>query len=147
MFHVRLVSPLFAASLLAQAVAPAARGPIVLAIDSKASQVVIEVGKSGVLSFAGHRHEVVAEAQGSVTFDPDNWQRSSVELKFDTGSLRVTGKGEPAADVPEVQRVMLSEQVLDAFPLISSPRAASLWTSGPGTPGLSPSTVSCRCTA
>ena len=114
------MSLVFAAGLLARAAVPPARGPIELAIDPNASQVSIEVGKAGVLSFAGHLHEVAAQARGRVMFDPDDWRRSSVELEFDAAALRVTGKGEPPADVPDVQRVMLSEQVLDTkrFPLI-----------------------------
>jgi polyisoprenoid-binding protein YceI len=113
MFHVRLVSLLCAASLLARAEASPARGSIELAIDPTASQVVIEVGKSGMLSFAGHLHEVTAPVQGRVMFDPDDWRRSSVSLDFDAAALKVTGKGESPAEVPEVQRVMLSDQVLD----------------------------------
>jgi polyisoprenoid-binding protein YceI len=34
-------------------------------------------------------------------------------LEFDASALKVTGKGEPPDDVPEVQRVMLSDRVLD----------------------------------
>ena len=121
MFHVRLMSLLFAASLLVRVAASPARGPIELAIDSNASQVAIEVGKSGMLSFAGHLHEVTAPVQGRVMFDADDWRRSSVLLDFDASALRVTGKGESPSDVPEVQRVMLSDQVLDAkrFPRIT----------------------------
>lgn len=120
MFHARLGNLAFAAALLAQVAAPTGHGQIVLAIDSDASQVVINVGKAGVLSFAGHIHEIAAQARGHVTFDLDNWQRSSIALEFNAASMRVTGKGEPPADVPDVQRTMLSDQVLDAnrFPLI-----------------------------
>jgi polyisoprenoid-binding protein YceI len=95
--------------------------PIPLAVDNADSRVEIRVGKAGLLGFAGHPHEVLAPiASGRIAFDPATWERSSVVLAFDAASLRVTGKGEPAADVPEVQRVMLSERVLDAqrFPSI-----------------------------
>jgi len=34
-------------------------------------------------------------------------------VTFEATALKVTGKGEPSEDVPEVQRVMLSDQVLD----------------------------------
>lgn len=100
----------------------AASGPTVLAIDSAQSRVVIDVGKAGVFSFAGHIHEVVSSAVGGrVTFDPADWSRASVSLDFDAAALRVSGKGESAADVPEVQRVMLSDKVLDIarFPKIT----------------------------
>lgn len=77
------------------------------------SRVVIQVGKAGAFGFAGHSHDVEAPVTGSVTVDTSDFARSVVLLEFDSASLRVTGKGEPAQDVPEVQRVMLSERVLD----------------------------------
>ena len=96
--------------------------PAVLTIDAANSHVFIDVGKTGLFGFAGHDHEVIAPAvRGQVTFDPGDWQRSSVSLEFDASALRVTGKGDPPADVPEVQRVMLSERVLDSgrFPTVA----------------------------
>ena len=96
--------------------------PAVLTIDAAESRVEIEVGKAGLLGFAGHAHDVVEPAvSGRVTFDPSDWGRSSVSLEFDASALRVTGKGEPLSDVPEVQRVMMSNQVLDVarFPKIA----------------------------
>lgn len=78
------------------------------------SRVLIHVGKAGAFGFAGHAHEVEAPVTGSVTIDRADPGRSTVVLEFATASLRVTGKGEPAGDVAEVQRVMLSDRVLDA---------------------------------
>jgi polyisoprenoid-binding protein YceI len=107
--------------LLVHAAATAGHGPSVLAIDAADSQVVILVGKAGMLSFAGHTHEVVAPSvRGRVSFDPMDWPRASVSLEFDAAALRVTGKGESASDVPAVQKAMLGDQVLDAtrFPKI-----------------------------
>jgi len=77
------------------------------------SRVVIHVGKAGAFAFAGHAHDVVAPVTGSVTVDPSDLARATVLLEFDSASLRVTGEGEPPADVPEVQRTMLGERVLD----------------------------------
>jgi polyisoprenoid-binding protein YceI len=108
--------------LAAQPVAPPAPGPTVLTIDAAASHVTILVGKAGVLSFAGHAHEVVAPAvRGRVTFDPTDWPHASVSLEFDAARLRVTGKGEAASDVPAVEHTMLGEQVLDVqhFPTVA----------------------------
>jgi polyisoprenoid-binding protein YceI len=83
-------------------------------VEPAASSITIRVGKSGLLSFAGHEHEVIAPSVGgSVALDASTVARSSVSLEFDAAALKVTGKGEPAADVPEVQRVMLSDRVLD----------------------------------
>ena len=93
----------------------------VLTIDRAASQVTIHVGKAGLFRFAGHTHEVIAQdVRGTVSLDRTNPARSSVQLEIATTSLVVTGRGEPSEDVPEVQRVMLSEQVLDVerFPTI-----------------------------
>ena len=85
------------------------------ALDANASQVVVHVGKAGLLSIAGHEHEVVSGGMhGTVSADPERIEQASVDVWFDAGALRVTGKGEPAADIPSVQETMLSSQVLDA---------------------------------
>ena len=85
------------------------------AIDPARSRALIEVGKAGALSFlAGHTHEVMGSAiRGAVDLDTEAVARSTVRLEIDATALKVTGKGEPPKDVPEVQRVMLSEKVLD----------------------------------
>jgi polyisoprenoid-binding protein YceI len=91
-----------------------AQGPQKYSIDPGATSVMIHVGKAGMFAFAGHDHEVAAPAvQGTITMDPADPTRSTLTLTFDAAAMKVTGKGEPAADVPEVQRVMLSERVLD----------------------------------
>jgi polyisoprenoid-binding protein YceI len=83
-------------------------------VDPNASHVVINVDKGGLLSFAGHTHEVLAPvAAGMVVFDPDDLSTASVRVEFETSALRVSGRGEPADDVPTVQRTMESERVLD----------------------------------
>ena len=98
------------------------QGPMVLTIDAAGSRVSIDVGRSGVFGFAGHNHEVLAPAvSGRVAFDPGDWQHATVTLQFDAAALRVTGKGDPPADIPEVQRVMLSDEVLAVkrFPTVA----------------------------
>ena len=83
-------------------------------VDQAASSVLIQVGKGGVFSFAAHDHEVAAPAlAGTVVLDQADASKSSVSLEFDATALKVTGKGEPAKDVPEVQATMLSDRVLD----------------------------------
>jgi polyisoprenoid-binding protein YceI len=84
------------------------------------SRVIIHVGKAGAFGFAGHSHEVTAPVTGSIIVVVSDPTRSEVALEFDSASLRVSGKDEPAADVPEVQRVMVSDRVLDVkrFPKI-----------------------------
>lgn len=110
-----------AAWLLAEALVRTGSGPTVLAVDAADSQVLIEVGKAGVFGFAGHAHQVsAADVHGQVTFDQADLSQSGVSLEFGAAALRVTGKDEPPADVSEVQRVMLSDRVLDVerFPAI-----------------------------
>jgi polyisoprenoid-binding protein YceI len=84
-------------------------------IDASRSRATIEVGKAGLLGFAaGHTHEVVASGiTGSVSLDSVDLARSSAHVTIDASTLQVTGKGEPADDVPKVQATMVSAQVLD----------------------------------
>ena len=83
-------------------------------IDSAASTVAVNVGRAGLFAFAGHDHEVIAPAmQGAVFLDSEDVSRSRLTLQFDATAMKVTGRGEPADDVAEVQRVMLSDRVLD----------------------------------
>jgi polyisoprenoid-binding protein YceI len=99
-----------------------AAGPRTFTADTARSHAMIEVGKSGAFSFAGHTHEVEAPlTSGVIHFDPDMPSRSDVRLEFNAAAMRVTGKGESADDVPKVQETMLGEQVLDVkkYPTIA----------------------------
>jgi polyisoprenoid-binding protein YceI len=101
---------------------PAAQGTEQFQVDPAATSILVQVGRSGIFGFAGHDHEVVmAAGTGRIAVDRLAIGRSSVFLEFDAASLKVTGRGEPAEDVPEVQRVMLSERVLDVarYPAIA----------------------------
>ena len=96
--------------------------PTQFAVIPEASHVTIEVGKTGMLSFAGHAHEILAPGvSGTVIVDEADPSRSSVSLEFRAASLRVSGAGEPPADVPKVQETMLGPSVLDVarFPSVS----------------------------
>jgi polyisoprenoid-binding protein YceI len=111
-----------AAWLVAQAPIHAGVGSTVLTIDAANSQVLVQVGKAGVFGFAGHAHEVTAaNVSGQVVVNRADLSQASVSFDVAAASLRVSGKDEPPADVGEVQRVMLSDRVLDAarFPRIS----------------------------
>ena len=99
-----------------------AAGPRTFAVDTQRSRALIDVGKTGAFSFAGHTHEVEAPlTSGVVHLDPDALSRSDVRLEFNAAAMRVTGKGESADDVPKVQETMLGEQVLDVkkYPTIT----------------------------
>jgi polyisoprenoid-binding protein YceI len=101
--------------------APVQAAPRSYTLDPAHSRMTIHVGKAGLFGFAGHEHEVVAGAfRGSATLDLERPAQSSVDLTFDAGALRVTGQGEPPADVPQVQAAMVGATCLDAgrFPAI-----------------------------
>jgi polyisoprenoid-binding protein YceI len=100
---------------------PAAAATRTFAIDSNASSVRVHVGKTGIGSFAGHEHEVVARSvRGKVDADFDDLPRSSVEMLVDASSLTVAPDGEPEGDAPKVEKAMKGPQVLHAirFPSI-----------------------------
>jgi polyisoprenoid-binding protein YceI len=86
------------------------------------STVRIEVGKSGAFGFvAGHAHEVEGQIHGTVKVDPSEMTHAEIHLTIRAADLRVSGKGEPPADVPKVQERMLGPDVLDVarFPEIA----------------------------
>ena len=99
-----------------------AAGPRTFTVEPQQSRALVDVGKSGAFSFAGHTHEVEAPiASGVVQLDTDDPSRNNVRLEFNATAMRVTGRGEPPDDVPKVQQIMLSEQVLDVkrYPAIT----------------------------
>jgi len=109
------------AAALAASTALAAAGPRTFNVEVQRSRALIDVGKSGAFSFAGHTHEVEAPLRsGVIHLDADALSRSDVRLEFDASTMRVTGKGESADDVPKVTQTMLGDQVLDVkkFPRI-----------------------------
>jgi polyisoprenoid-binding protein YceI len=95
------------------ALAAAAEAPYTV-VESK-SGVRVHVGKSGLLSFAGHLHEVQAPVTGVITADPENLGGSSVELTFTSARLSVSPEGEPKGDAPKVEEVMRGSTVLDVL--------------------------------
>jgi polyisoprenoid-binding protein YceI len=100
--------------VLVFALATAAGAPSYV-LDPQRSSVTIHVGKAGLFKGAGHEHAVAAGTfRGSVVADEVDLSRSSVEAVWQSAGLKVTGDGEPAKDVPEVQAVMVGPRVLDA---------------------------------
>jgi polyisoprenoid-binding protein YceI len=85
-------------------------------IDTQRSTLTIKVFKSGVFSFAGDDHEIRAPiSSGSV-----NEQEKTVELTVDARKLQVLDPKLSADKRAEVQKKMLSGDVLDPehFPQI-----------------------------
>src|SRR6266850_2874768 len=83
-------------------------------IQSTGSEVRIHVRRGGLLSAAGHDHEVIAPVvAGKVHMEPQRIEQATIELTFNASALKVSAQGEPPDDVPKVQQAMLSEKVLD----------------------------------
>ncbi len=92
----------------------AAAAPRTFAIDGNKSSASAHVGKTGIGSFAGHEHSVVAQTiQGEVVLDLEELSRSSVDLIVSARSLKVSEQGEPDGDAPKVQQAMRGPDVLD----------------------------------
>jgi polyisoprenoid-binding protein YceI len=82
-------------------------------VSERDSAVRVHVGKAGLLSFAGHLHEVAAPVTGSITADPADVGASAVELTFPTARFQVVPDHEPTGDAPKVEDVMRGTRVLD----------------------------------
>ena len=90
-------------------------------VDSKVSSVRVHVGKTGIGSFAGHEHEIVARSvKGEVAADFADLSQSSVDIIVDATTLAVVPEGEPEGDAPQVERAMKDASVLgtDKYPTI-----------------------------
>jgi polyisoprenoid-binding protein YceI len=80
------------------------------AIDTAKSVMTVRVSKAGVLSAFGHNHEIVAPiAAGKVDV-----AAHAVELHVQARALQVRDPGVSDKDRAEIQRTMLSPEVLDA---------------------------------
>ena len=92
----------------------AAAAPRTYAIDEAKSSAQAHVGKTGIASFAGHEHVIVArKMRGQVVFDAQSFGRSSVEVLVDARSLEVRKEGEPEGDAPKVEEAMRKKGQLD----------------------------------
>jgi polyisoprenoid-binding protein YceI len=80
------------------------------AIDVRKSVMTVRVYKAGVLSAFGHDHEISAPiASGKA--DPS---AHTVELRVQSGALRVEDAKASEKDRAEIQKTMLGPEVLDA---------------------------------
>src|SRR5947209_6390211 len=94
---------------------PAAAASRSFSVDSKASNVRLHVGKTGIGSFAGHEHNIVAPSlQGEVNADLDDLPKSTVEVLFNARAMECTPEGEPDGDAPKVTQTMRGPSVLNA---------------------------------
>ena len=100
--------------LLAGAARLAAGEPQQFAVDTSASHVRIHLGRSGLLRFLGHDHEIdVPFVEGRVEVVEGDPTRSSVRLRFDPSRASVVPGSEPAGDIPKVEARMRGPEVLD----------------------------------
>jgi polyisoprenoid-binding protein YceI len=90
--------------------------PRAYSIDAARSSASAHVGKTGIASFAGHEHVVVAQQmQGEVVLDQEHFGQSSVDVVIDARSLKVREQGEPEGDAPKVQEAMRGPGTLDVL--------------------------------
>jgi polyisoprenoid-binding protein YceI len=111
----------FSFVLMLLSLRPAAAATRTFVIDSNASSVHVHAGKTGIGSFAGHEHEILARSiRGEVVADFEDLSRSSVEVTVNARSLTVVVEGEPEGDAPKVEQAMKGPQVLHVarFPAI-----------------------------
>lgn len=90
-------------------------------IDPRMSKLEINAYREGLLKAFGRDHLIEAkEVSGSVEFDAQKIENSSVRLTVEAKSLTVIDPGESEKDRREVQSTMTGEKVLDAskFPEI-----------------------------
>jgi polyisoprenoid-binding protein YceI len=85
-----------------------------LTVDPVKSHVRLELGRSGLMKFMGHEHQIEAPlAAGHVEVVEDDPARSSVELRFEAARLAIVPGSEPADDIPKVEERMRGPEVLD----------------------------------
>jgi polyisoprenoid-binding protein YceI len=83
-------------------------------VDPGTSQVRIELGRAGMLSFLGHDHLIEAPlSAGRIEVDDVNLERSQVSLRFRAAALTIVPGSEPAEDIPKVEQRMRGPEVLD----------------------------------
>ena len=90
-------------------------------IDGRMSKLEINAYREGFLKAFGHDHLIEAsEVSGSVEFDRQKIENSSVRLRVEAKSLTATDPGESEKDRRDVQATMIGEKVLDVskFPEI-----------------------------
>jgi len=112
--------------ILALALAGAAQAQV-RAIDIQKSTMTVRVSKAGLLSFAGHDHEIRAPlAEGQVD------DSRAVSLRVDARQLQVMDKEISDKDRAEIQHTMLGPEVLDSqqFPEIRF-RSTAVAAAGP----------------
>ncbi len=109
--------------VLLVALAPASPlWPAGLQVDTAASRITIQLDRSGLAGFLGHRHTIAAPLEeGRVEVEEQDPARSAVRLRFESRRLAIVPGTEPASDVPSVETRMRGPEVLDVerFPRVA----------------------------
>ena len=117
----RIIRCVGLAALLFARTEPAA-AQITYSFDAAGNTVEINVYREGFFKAFGHDHLVAArDFSGSVHFDADKIENSSVTLRVVSNSLTAVDPGESEKDRSDVQATMRGEKVLDVtrFPEIA----------------------------
>ena len=92
----------------------AVAAPRTYEVDEARSSASAHLGKTGIFSFAGHEHVILAQKmQGEVVLDAEDLAQSSVDVVVDARSLKVRPEGEPEGDAPKVEQAMRAPNQLD----------------------------------
>jgi len=87
----------------------------ILQFDPASSAIHVHVPKTGLLSFAGHEHTIVATEFSASLFQRDrDLAPESISLEIKSGALLVTDEKLEEADRAKVRKNMLSGEVLSA---------------------------------
>jgi polyisoprenoid-binding protein YceI len=109
-----LVRPLAWLAVFATAASPLDARPETYAVDPAASHVRLHLGRTGLMKFLGHDHEIEAPvAEGRVEVVDDDPTRSRVTLRFESSRLSVVPGSEPAGDIPKVEERIRGPEVLE----------------------------------
>jgi len=110
----RPLEPVLAATFLALLAPLAGAQAEKLAVEPQRSHLRIELGRTGLMKFMCHEHQVEAPvAEGQVEVVESDPARSSVRLRFEAAKLHLVPGSEPADDIPKVEERMRGPEVLD----------------------------------
>ena len=115
-----IIRPVSLTALLFAFAGPAA-AQTAYSFDAAGNTVEINVYREGFFKAFGHDHLVAAkDFSGTVSFDANKIENSSVALRVKSNSLTAVDPGESEKDRNDVQTTMLGEKVLDVarFPEI-----------------------------
>jgi polyisoprenoid-binding protein YceI len=86
----------------------------IYAVDPAASHVRLHLGRSGLVKFLGHDHEIEAPvADGQIAVLDDDPARSTVALRFESARLAIVPGTEAPDDVAKIEERMRGPEVLD----------------------------------